>query len=143
MDIRAGNFATGSISISASDVVYVNSDLAVDGEVTAQKMYSKGRVDAEVGMSAGPFGFVTGTGGISVGFPTPLTPVAAPGQIMCIGNILSLMSINAGISVTAPLGNFGIMDAILMTDLINTTIFDSHLHIIPKGVTSPPLLPMV
>jgi hypothetical protein len=143
MDIRAGNFATGAISISASDVVYINSDLAVDGELTAQKMYSKGRIDAETGVSAGPLGFVTGTGGISVGFPTPLTPVAAPGQIMSVGNILSLMSINAGIAMNAPMGNFGIMDAILMTDLINTSIFDSHLHTVPKGITSPPILPMV
>lgn len=143
MDLRSGNFGTGSISLSAPDVVYINSDLAVDGELTALKMYSKGRVDAATGISAGPLGFVTGTGGISVGFPTPLTPVAVPGQIMSVGNILSLMSINAGIGVNAPLGSFGIMDAILMTDLINTTTFNLHLHPAPKGITGPPLLPMV
>jgi hypothetical protein len=143
MDLRSGNFGTGSISLSAPDVVYINSDLAVDGELTALKMYSKGRVDAATGISAGPLGFVTGTGGISVGFPTPLSPVAAPGQIMCVGNILSLMSINAGVGVNAPLGSFGIMDAILMTDLINTSLFNSHIHPVPKGISGPPILPMI
>jgi hypothetical protein len=143
MDLRAGNFGTGSITLSCPDVAYINSDLVIDGEAAALKIYSKGRVDAETGMSAGPLGFVTGTGGISVGFPTPLTPVAVPGQIMSVGNILSLMSVNAGIGMNAPLGNFGIMDAILMTDLINTAIFDVHLHPSPKGVTGPPFLPMV
>lgn len=143
LDIRAGNFATGSISLSCSDVLYINSDAAVDGEVTAQKVYSKGRVDAETGMSAGPLGFVTGTGGISVGFPTPLTPVAVPGQITCIGNIFSAMTMNALIGVNAPLGTFGIMSSVLMTDLINTSIYDVHIHPAFKGPTGPPLLPMV
>lgn len=143
MDIRAGNFATGALTLSCSDAVYINADAVVDGELTAQKIYSKGRVDAETGVSAGPLGFVTGSGGISVGFPTPLTPVAVPGQIMCIGNIFSSMSINALIGVSAPLGNFGIMDAILMTDLVNTSIYNSHIHPAPKGMTGTPILPMV
>lgn len=143
MDLRAGNFGTGSISISSPDVFYINSDLVVNGELSALKMYSKGRVDAETGMSAGPLGFVTGTGGISVGYPTPLSPVAVPGQIMSVGNMLSLMSINAGIGMNAPMGNFGIMDAVLMTDLINTTIFDFHFHPSTTGVTGPPFLPMI
>lgn len=143
MDLRSGNFGTGSISLSAPDVVYINSDLAVDGELTALKMYSKGRIDANNGISAGFPGFATGLGGISVGFPSPLSPVPVAGQITCVGNILSLMSINAGIGVNAPLGSFGIMDAVLMTDLINTTTFNFHLHPAPKGITGPPFLPMV
>lgn len=143
MDLRAGNFASGSITLSSPDVVYVNSDLAVDGEITAQKIYSKGRIDAETGVSAGPLGFVTASGGISVGYPTPTAPVAVPGQIMSIGNIFTAMSVNALISVNAPLGTFGTMDAILMTDLINTSIFNSHKHPAPKGVTGAPFLPMV
>lgn len=143
LDIRAGNFEKGSISLSAPNVIYINSDTAVNGELTAQKIYSKGRIDANNGISAGFPGFATGLGGISVGFPSPITPVPVPGQITCIGNILSLMTINAGVGVNAPLGSFGIMDAILMTDLINTSIFDSHLHKVPKGISSPPLLPMI
>lgn len=143
MDIRAGNFATGALTLSCSDAVYINADAVVDGELTAQKIYSKGRVDAETGISAGPLGFVTGLGGISVGFPTPLTPVAVPGQITCMGNIFSAMTINALVAVNAPLGNFGFMNSILMTDLINTSIFNSHIHPAPRGITGPSILPMI
>lgn len=142
MDIRAGNFATGSISLAASDVIYINSDTAVDGEVTARKIYSKGRIDADFGISAGFPGFAT-SHGLSVGFPTPLTPVPIPGQITCIGNILAAGTINSFVAVNAPLGNFGIMNAILMTDIINTSIFDSHIHWVPRGISSPPLFPMI
>jgi hypothetical protein len=47
-------------------------------------------------------------------------------------------------SVTAPtafigVANIGIMDAVLMTDTINSAVFDSHIHVSPKGPTSPPL----
>jgi hypothetical protein len=144
MKILAGaSFGGGALTLAAADVVYVESDMAIDGELTALKILSNGRVDALTGMSAGPLGFVTGTGGISVGYPTPVSPVAVPGQIMTIGNILSSMSINALLSVNAPLGNFGTMTSILMTDLINTSIFDTHIHPSPKGPTGLPSLPMI
>jgi hypothetical protein len=35
------------------------------------------------------------------------------------------------------------MNAILMTDVINTNIYSSHKHPAPKGVTGPPFTPMV
>jgi len=59
--------------------------------------------------------------------PTPATPLAVPGQIN------ALTSVNAVVSVNAPLANFAlakiaVMDAVLMSDKINTTIFDSHVH---------------
>lgn len=141
--LSGASIGGGAMTLASADGVYVDSDLNVDGEVVAQKIYSKGRVDAETGISAGPLGFVTGTGGISVGIPTPAAPVAVPGQIFCIGNINSSMSINALISMNAPLGNFGTMSAVLMTDLINTGIYDSHTHPTPKGMSGPPTLPMV
>lgn len=131
----------GAMTLASADGVYVESDFNVTGEIVAAKMYSTGRIDADSGISAGPPGFVTQFGGISVGYPTPLTAVPVPGQIMCIGNIISLMSINAGVAMNSPMGNFGIMDAILMTDLINTGIFDTHVHK-AKG-SGPPILPMV
>jgi hypothetical protein len=141
--LSGASFGGGAMTLAAADGVYVESDFNVSGEIVAQKIYSKGRVDAGTGMSAGYLGFVTGTGGISVGFPTPATPVAVPGQIFCIGNITAAMTINAWIAMNAPLGNFGIMDAILMTDLINTSIYDVHIHPTPRGLSGPPLLPMI
>ena len=134
-------YNNGALTVAGG--VGVGGNLYVGGEIVAQKIYSKGRVDAGTGVSAGPLGFVTGTGGISVGVPTPATPVAVPGQIMCIGNILSYTSINAMIAMNAPLGNFGTMSAVLMTDLINTGIYDSHIHPTPKGMSGPPTLPMI
>jgi hypothetical protein len=133
----------GAMTLASADGVYVESDLNVEGEIVGQKMYSKGRVDAETGISAGPLGFVTQTGGVSVGYPAPGTAVAVPGQIMSVGNMVSNMSINALIGMNAPLGNFGTMSAVLMTDLINTGIYDSHIHPSPKGMTGPPAMPMV
>ncbi len=144
MKILAGaSLGGGALTLATSDAIYVESDMVVDGELTALKILSSGRVDALTGMSAGPLGFVTGTGGISVGFPTPLSPVAAPGQILAIGNIFAAMSVNAGIAVNAPMGNFGTMAAVIMTDLINTSIYDVHIHPSPKGPTGTPTLPMV
>jgi hypothetical protein len=64
-------------------------------------------------------------GGLSVG-----VPVAIPG---CV---------TAAVNVAAPLGNFGTMTAVLMTDIMNTSIFDTHIHR-AKGFTSPPLFGMI
>ena len=138
MDIRAGAGVTGSLSISAGDCVFVNGDIGLEGELTANKITSQGRIDALLGMSAGPLGFVTLEGGLSVGLPT-----AVPLNIFCATNINAGTTINAGVSVNAPTGNFGIMSAILMTDNINTTIFGSHFHIAKFGPTSPPTTPMI
>ena len=143
LDLSAGNFATGAISLNAPDTVYVNSDLNVNGEIVAQKILSKGRIDAIAGVSAGFPGFVTQTGGLAIGFPSPGAAVPVPGQITCIGNIFTAASVNALVSVNAPTGNFGTMSAVMMTDLINTVIFDTHIHPSPKGPTGVPTTPMV
>ena len=141
--LSGASFGGGAMTLAAADGVYVESDFNVEGEIVAQKMYSKGRIDAETGVSAGYLGFVTATGGISVGFPTPATPVAVPGQIMAIGSIFTAMSVDALIAMSAPSANFGVMNAVLMTDLINTGIFDTHFHFAKFGPTTPPTLPMV
>lgn len=144
MKVVAGtSLGGGAMTLASADGVYVDSDFNVDGEIVALKIQSKGRVDAASGISAGSLGFVTQLGGISVGYPTPGTAVAVPGQINCVGNIFANLSVNALGAVNAPLGNFGTMTAVLMTDLINTVIYDTHTHL-AKGVpTTPPLLPMV
>jgi hypothetical protein len=86
---------------------------------------------------------VTQFGGISVGFPVPGGAIPVAGMINCFGNINSLASINAFVSMNAPTANFGIMSSVLMTDLINTGIYDVHIHPSPKGMTGPPTMPMV
>lgn len=139
--LSGASLGGGAMTLASADGIFVDSDFNVDGEIVAGKIYSKGRVDAADGISAGFPGFVTQEGGLSIGFPAPGIAVPVPGQIMCIGNIFSMQSITAAIAMTAPLGNFGMMDAVLMTDLINTNIFNTHTH---KGKGSlPPILPMV
>jgi hypothetical protein len=133
MHISAGGFATGTLTISTGDSVYLDCDLVADGEIIAQKIYSRGRVDAFTGMSAGAQGFVTLTGGVSVGFPA-----AVPFQIVCTTNMFAGATITAGASMTSPSADFGVMNAILMTDEVNKNIYNSHIHISPKGPTGTP-----
>jgi hypothetical protein len=128
----------GSLKLTAGDVISLRGDLNVDGEITADKITSSGRIDALAGVSAGPLGFVSVTGGLSIGIP-----VATPTQINCIGMINAGISVNAVTSVNAPSGNFGLMTAVMMTDTVNTTVFNAHLHPATKPVTGPPLINMV
>jgi hypothetical protein len=138
MTIGANPGFAGSITISTGDHVYLNSDLAIAGELTADKITSLTRVDAGTGVSAGPLGFVSVLGGLSVG-----SPIALPGNVIAIQSVYAAMTVNAGLSVNSPLGNFGIMNAILMTDVINTTFYNTHIHKAPRGWTSPPILKMI
>jgi hypothetical protein len=119
----------------------MDGNLRVRGQLMAGNIYSDNRVDTSPlgGMSAGKQGFVTMLGGIAVGFPVPVT-----GNIICVGTINAGLLVNAGVSVNSPVGNFGLMTAGLMTDYLNTSIYDSHTHIGNRGFpTSPPLSPMI
>ena len=136
--LGGGYSSAGSVTIETGDVMLLKCDLSVKGEITAQKITSRTRVDAVTGVSAGPLGFVTTEGGVSVG-----VPVAVPGQIITTSNILCGGSVDAATAVNAPKGTFGYMDAVLMSDLVNTTLFDYHFHIAPLGPTSPSLIRMV
>jgi hypothetical protein len=132
--IGAGSAAgTGSIRLATGGTVYVSGDMSVGGDVTADLITSATRVDAGTGVSAGPLGFVSVLGGLTIGPPG----VAVPGNINCVGLI------NAGLSVNAPAGNFGIMTAGLMTDQVNSKIYSRHFHIAPKGRTGPPIVSMI
>jgi hypothetical protein len=116
----------GSLYIGAADHISIASDLNVGGSIHADTIHAESRVTAGSGVFAGDAGFTT-SGGVSAGFPTPMSPVAVPGQINAVGTI------NAVVSVNAPLCNFslaklGIMDAVLMADQVNSQIFNTHFH---------------
>jgi hypothetical protein len=117
-----GSYPGGGLKITTGDYTHIDGDFSVDGEITASKITSTGRVDALDGMSAGLAGFVTVLGGVSAGLP-----IATPGQV------------NAGISVSAPLGNFAVMEAIWAYDTVNLSLHNSHIHIAPMGPTTPPI----
>jgi hypothetical protein len=113
ISLYAGGDYTGSINLNAPDCVYINSDVVVGGSVNADYISSTTRVDAVTGVSAGLLG------------------------VYSKGPITSLMS------CSAPIGTFSFMNAILMTDTINTNIYKFHIHPAPKGMTGTPILPMV
>lgn len=111
-----------------TSLVNMSGDLQVEEALSSNYIFSKGRVDAGLGVSAGPYGFYSLFGGISIGLPTP----AIPATIMCSGPITSYSS------MSAPLGTYGISASLLGFDVINTLIRKVHTHIAKGGPTSPP-----
>jgi hypothetical protein len=109
MTIASKATADGALYISAGDHVYVASDLQVGGAISADTINAESRINAGTGLYAGPQG------------------------------VYSLGSITSLISVTAPLGKFAIMDAVLMSDTINSNIYNYHIHPAPRGFTGTPL----
>ena len=128
----------GALRLNTGSNLYLAGDLNVGGSITADVITAESRIGTGPlgGVSAGVAGFTSGTGGLSLGIPSPATPVAVPGSIFTLGPI------NSAVAVLAPTGTFGIMDAVMMTDVINTSIFDAHIHTAPTGTTSPPLAKM-
>ena len=138
ISITANENFGGSLRFAASDHLYLASDLVVGGSISADIISAETRVNAGTGVFAGPLGFVSGLGGLSLGVPSALASVAVPGCINTVGAITSLASVNAPIANFA-LAKCGIMDAVLMTDVINSTIYNYHIHPAPRGPTGPPM----
>jgi hypothetical protein len=124
--IQAGEDFGSSISLAASDVVQIRSDLNVAGAIQGDIITSKTRVDAGTGVSAGPLGFVSLTGGLAVGFP-----------VASFGDVLALKSGTFGFSVTT-----ASLTSLFSTTIIGGSIWESDIvnYILrlthaPKGTT--------
>jgi hypothetical protein len=147
VEIGANEKFGGSLRFSSGQSLDLVSDLYVSGSITCDSLTAESRVNAGMGVYAGPFGFTSSLGGLSLGIPTPATPVATPGCINIIGSMTALGSVNA------PIGNFlktnvglathGISSSVLSADLINDILYNVHIHLSPKGPTSPTLSPSV
>jgi hypothetical protein len=129
MTIGANPSFTGTIRMATGGDVYINSDLRVDGSITGQSITSQGRVDAGTGMSAGPLGFVSLLGGLSIG-----SPVAVTGTIIC-----ALPGAIFATNINSVVGNFGLSSSLWSFDQVNTPIYNTHIHPAPRGVTGPPV----
>jgi len=106
----------GDLLSLKTDTMNISGDLNVDGALEAYTIGTV-RLDARSGIGCG----IGDPGNPLKGrLPTPPT------------GIFSATTVTAGLVVAAPVGTFGLMDAFLMTDLINTSIFDAHLHISSK-----------
>lgn len=147
MTIGANPGVLGTLNLRAGDHLEIAGDLNVSGQVTADIIFAETRVDTgpKGGMKAGLLGFVS-SGGLSIGLPGL---IAIPGTIIC-GSIVCTLpigavpgTITAATNMVSPLAEFGMMTSILMTDVINSTIFDTHIHPAPKGVTGPTFSPFM
>lgn len=126
--IIAGGIGTSGLKVTAPITSITGTNMSVNADFVAEKITSRGRIDATTGVSAGPLGFVTMDGGISVGIPA-----AVPTEINAIGPINSLFS------MSAPLGEFAVMQAIWAYDTVNLNLHNTHIHYAPDGPTSPPI----
>ena len=132
-NLQAGyGFGEGSFNFTTPNGLTIDGDLFIGGGLTADLITSVTRVDAGTGVSAGPLGFVSIEGGLSIG-----TPVALPGVIQCVGFVFS------GIGVSTRIGSFDITSSVLSTDIVNTSLYNYHIHASPSGPTSPPSTRMV
>ena len=125
LDISVGTTTGGKINIDVGSPlngeVHIDADVQVNGSLSADNLHAEKRIDALLGVSAGPYGFVTLTGGFSAGIP-----VATPGFFTAIGG------------VKAPLGTF-----VLMHDVVNCSMYNTHIHMTKMGPTTPPMMKMV
>ena len=130
--ISANEKFGGALRLSGAQSLNLGSDLYINGSITCDSLTAESRVNAGMGVYAGPYGFTSSFGGLSLGLPTPATPVATPGCITTVGSITSLVSVNA------PIGNFivgnigfasiGISSSVLMFDIVNTLLYNIHWH---------------
>jgi hypothetical protein len=110
VSVQAGtDYGGNSISLAATDVVQVRSDLNVAGAIQGDIITSKTRVDAGTGVRAGPLGFVSLTGGLAVGFP-----------VATFGSVMASVSGTFGLSVTT-----ASLTSLFSTTIIGGSIWES------------------
>jgi hypothetical protein len=141
VEIGANERYGGSLRFSSGQSLDLVSDLYISGSITCDSLTAESRVNAGMGVYAGPFGFTSSLGGLSLGLPTPATPVALPGCINIVGSMTALGSVNAPVGnflkLNAGLATHGISSSILGADLINDILYNLHIHFTPKGPSSP------
>jgi hypothetical protein len=136
VSISASENFGGQIRMAAADNLALTSDLVVNGAIYGDLITSQTRVDAGTGVSAGPFGFVSLSGGLSLG-----VPVAVP------GTVIATKSGIFGFSVTTPFLTSIVSTNILgasvgFYDLLNWAVkYSTHIHPAPLGMTGPPTQP--
>jgi hypothetical protein len=114
-----------TLSLRTPDVV-ITGNMVVDGALDAYTV-SCATVTARAGITCGP-----GDPGNILKGQVPVPPTG----IFSSTTITALIC-NAGI------GNFGTMNAVLMTDLVNTALHNCHFHVGFKGPTGPPIPKMI
>ena len=115
-----------TLSLRTPDLV-ITGNMVIDGALDAYTV-SCATLTARAGVTCGP-----GDPGNILKGQLPIPPTG----------IFSATTITALLSMSAPLGTFGIMNAVLMTDTVNTSLHNCHFHISPKGPTGGPIPGMI
>lgn len=129
MTIGVGDPTSGVMKVKTGDTTYIEGDLSVTGSVSSLALTTETKVNAGTGVTAGPLGFVTETGGVSVGIP-----VSSP-----LGTITCAFYANVGIAVNAPFINGFMVRDVAGTMMGMRTVYNSHKHPAPKGITGTPI----
>lgn len=129
MTIGVGDPTSGVMKVKTGDTTYIEGDLSVTGSISSLALTTETKVNAGTGVTAGPLGFVTETGGVSVGIP-----VSSP-----FGVITCALYANVGVAVNAPFINGFMVRDVAGTMMGMRTVYNSHIHPAPRGLTGTPI----
>lgn len=132
MTIGVGDPTSGVLKVKTGDSTYIEGDLSVTGSITSLALTTETKVNAGTGVTAGPLGFVTETGGVSVGIP-----VSSP-----FGTITCALYANVGVAVNAPFINGFMVRDVAGTMMGMRTVYNAHIHPAPRGLTGAPISTM-
>lgn len=133
--------AQETASITSKDTVSLMGDtlsLKTPDMVITGNMVIDGALDAYTVSCA----TLTARAGVTCGLGDPGNPLKGQIPVPPTG-IFSSTTITALLAVAAPLGTFGLMNAVLMTDTVNTALHNCHFHASFKGPTGPPIPKMI
>ena len=133
--------AQETASITSKDTVSLMGDtisLRTPDIVVTGNMVIDGALDAYTVSCA----TLTARAGVSCGVGDPGNPLKGQIPVLPTG-IFSSTTITALLGVAAPLGTFGLMSSVLMTDTVNTALHNCHIHPSFKGPTGPPIPKMI
>lgn len=131
VEISAQAALGGMLRLSASECMFLDSDLEVKGSLNCDNLTAKDGIQTGdlAGVKSGLKGFVTETGGLVVGFPgVPAVP----------GSVLASATGTFGISVQTPILTSILAGSVLHFDLINTMMYNTHIHSIAGHSTAIP-----
>lgn len=158
----------GGVTIQSPTNTVIDSDLETKGDISGININAQAKVNGKTGVTAGYLGFVSSTGGLSIG-----VPVAIPGQILCSGNLATLpeidpitgativpaipanpignitatgviqtpLSVFAGVSMISPFIQGAIVRDSIGTMMTMRAQYNTHLH--PGHVAGTPTSPMI
>lgn len=119
VEILANENFGGTVRMGAADSLYLDSDLVVGGSISADVITAESRVatGALGGITAGSAGFVSATGGLSLG-----PPIAVPGCVFAVGTG------TFGISVNTPIVTSIMSASVIGFDVVNNLLHNVHRH---------------